>query len=77
MVSFFKSLQSVVGSMFADLPEGVKVVTEFLWKVRWFLLVGWVCWMVYQMVMVALPYLLISYGIKMVLGSVFSVFSSL
>jgi hypothetical protein len=33
--------------------------------------------MVYQMVMVALPYLLISYGIKMVLGSVFSVFSSL
>lgn len=77
MVGFLKSLQAVVGSLFADLPEGVKVVTEFLWKVRWFLLVGWVCWMVYQMVMVALPYLLISYGIKMVLGSVFSVFSSL
>jgi hypothetical protein len=77
MVGFLKSLQAAVGSLFADLPEGVKVVTEFLWKVRWFLLVGWVCWMVYQMVMVALPYLLISYGIKMVLGSVFSVFSSL
>ena len=72
MVSLFKSLQGILSGIFSELPEGVKVVTEFVWKARWFLLVGLVLWMVYQMVMVALPYLLISYGIKMVLGSIFS-----
>ena len=75
MVGFLKSLQSLFTGLFSELPEGVRAVTEFLWRIRWFLLVGWVLWMVYQMVMVALPYLLISWGIKMVLGSVFSLFS--
>ena len=75
MVSLFKSLQSILSGIFSELPEGVKVVTEFVWKARWFLLVGWLGWMVYQMVMVALPYLLISWGVKMVLGSIFSLFS--
>ncbi len=75
MVSFWKSLQGIFSGIVSELPEGITVVTEFVWKARWFRLVGWVLWMVYQMVMVALPYLLISYGIKMVLGSVFSLFS--
>ena len=75
MVSFLKSLQSVVGSLFADLPEGVKVLTEFLWKSRWFLLVGWLGWMVFQVVTQVLPYLMWSFIIKSVLGSVFSFLS--
>ena len=75
MVSLFKSLQGILSGIVSELPEGIKVVTEFVWRIRWFLLVGWVVWMVYQMVMVALPYLLISYGIKMVLGSFLSFLS--
>ena len=73
MVSFLKSLQSLLSGVFAELPEGVKVLTEFVWRIRWFLLVGWVLWMVYNAVMVALPYLLISFGVKMVLGGILSV----
>jgi len=41
MVGFFKSLQSVFSGILADLPDGVRIVTEFVWRVRWFLLVGW------------------------------------
>jgi|LauGreDrversion4_2_1035121.scaffolds.fasta_scaffold358951_1 hypothetical protein len=77
MVSFFKSLQSVVGSMFADLPEGVKVLTEFVWRIRWFLLVGWLGWLTFQVVTQVLPYLMWTFIIKSVLGSVFSVLSLL
>ena len=72
MVSFFKSLQSVLSGIFSELPEGVKVLTEFVWKARWFLLVGWLGWLTFQVVTQVLPYLMWSYLIKMVLGSIFS-----
>ena len=77
MVSFLKSLQSVLTGIVGELPEGIKVVTEFVWRIRWFLLVGWLGWMVYQMVTQILPYLMWSWVIKSVVGSVFSVFSLL
>lgn len=69
MVSFLKSLQSVLTGIFAELPDGVKVVTEFVWRIRWFLLVGWLGWLTFQVVTQVLPYLMWSYLIKMVLGS--------
>ena len=72
MVSMWKSLQSMFTEAFADMPEGLKVVTEFLWKCRWFLLVGWLGWMVFQLVTQILPYLMWSFIIKSVVGSVFS-----
>jgi hypothetical protein len=72
MVGFLKSLQSVLSGILSDLPEGVKVVTEFLWKVRWFIVGGLVLHMVYNMVMVALPFILWSFIIKTVVGTVFS-----
>jgi hypothetical protein len=72
MVSFFKSLQSVLSGVLADLPESVKVVTEFVYRVRWFIVWGFVLFGLYQMVMVVLPYLLWSFIIKMVVGSIFS-----
>ena len=71
MVSFFKSLQSIFGSIFADLPEGVKVLTEFVWKCRWFLFFGWVTFFVYGIVMKVLPYLMWSYVIKSTLSIFF------
>jgi len=72
MVGFLKSLQSVFGSILADLPEGVKILTEFVWKCRWFLFFGWVTFFLYGIVMKVLPYLMWSYVIKSVLSSVFS-----
>ena len=73
MVSFFKTLQSALTSIFAELPEGVKLLTEFLWKARWFLLVGWLGWLVFEVVTKVLPYLMWSFLIKTVLGSLFSI----
>ena len=73
MVSFWKSLQSVLTGIVGELPEGIKMVTEFVWKARWFLLVGWLGWMVYQMVTQMLPYLMWSFIIKSVIGSIFSI----
>lgn len=75
MVSFLKSLQGMFQSILAEVPEGVKVLTEFLWKARWFLVVGFVLYGGYTMVMTALPYLMWSFIIKMVVGSLFSFFS--
>ena len=72
MVSLWKSLQSVLTGIVGELPEGIKVVTEFVWKARWFLLVGWLGWLTFQVVTQVLPYLMWSYLIKMVLGSIFS-----
>lgn len=75
MVSFFKSLQSVFTSIVSDLPEGLRVVLDFLWKARWFIVGGFVLYSLFQAVMVALPYLMWSFVIKMVVGSLFSFFS--
>ena len=77
MVGFFKSLQSVFSGILADLPDGVRIVTEFVWRVRWFLLVGWLGWLTFQVVTQVLPYLMWTFIIKSVVGSVFSVLSSL
>lgn len=75
MVSMWKSLQSMFTEAFADMPEGLKVVTEFVWKIRWFLMMGFVLFGVYQLVMVVLPYLMWTFIIKMVVGSIFSFIS--
>ena len=72
MVGFLKSLQSVFSGILADLPDGVRIVTEFVWRVRWFLLVGWLGWMVFQLVTQVLPYLMCTWFIKSIVGSVFS-----
>ena len=73
MVSFFKTLQAALAGIFSELPEGVKLLTEFLWKARWFLLVGWLGWLVFEVVTKVLPYLMWSFLIKTVLGSIFSI----
>lgn len=73
MVSFFKTLQSTLAGIFSELPEGVKLLTEFLWKARWFLLVGWLGWLVFEVVTKMLPYLMWSFIIKSLFGSLSSI----
>lgn len=75
MVGFLKSLQSAFTAIVADLPEGLQVVFDFVWKARWFIVWGFVLYSLYTMVMVALPYLLWSMVIKMGVGVLFSFFS--
>jgi len=77
MVSFLKSLQSIFTGLFAELPEGVKILTEFVWKCRWFLFFGWVTFFVYNLVMKVLPYLMWTFVIKSIFGSAFSFLSLL
>lgn len=77
MIGFIKSLQEVFQSVLAGVPEGLRVVLEFVWKVRWFLVGGYVALLLYTLVMKVLPFLLWSWAIKATLGSLFSIFSSL
>ena len=74
MISFFKSVQSVVQQLVGELPEGVRILTEFLWKSRWFLVSGFLLYMVYNVVMTALPFIMWSFAIRTVVGTVFSLF---
>lgn len=76
MVSFLKSLQSVLQNVLGELPEGLKVVTEFLYRMRWFIAGGFVLYGLYHMMMVVLPILMWSFLIKTVLGAVFSLLIS-
>jgi len=72
MLGFLKSLQSVFTQVMTELPEGLKVVTDFIWRCRWFIVGGVVLVGLYNVVMVVLPYLLWSMVIKLVVGSIFS-----
>jgi hypothetical protein len=72
MIGLLKSLQSVVSGVLTDLPEGVQMVTEFLYRIRWFIIVGLVLVGIYMMVMTVLPYLMWYLIIKLVVGSLFS-----
>ncbi len=75
MVSFLKSLQAVFQSVLSDVPEGLRVIFEFVWKIRWFIVGGCILYSLYTMMMVALPFLMWSMVIKMVLGSFLSFLS--
>lgn len=75
MIGFLKQLQDAFQSVLSDVPEGLRVIFEFVWKARWFIVAGVVLYSLYTMVMVALPYLMWSLIIKMVLGSFLSFLS--
>ena len=72
MVSFFKSLQAVFTSILSDIPEGLKVVLDFIWKARWFIVGGYVALLIYTLVMKVLPFLMWTWVVKSIVGSVFS-----
>lgn len=64
MVSLFKSLQGVFTSILSDIPEGLRVVLDFLWKCRWFIVAYVLLAALYGMVMKVLPFLMWTYVIK-------------
>ena len=72
MVSWFKSLHAVFTSILSDIPEGLRVVLDFVWKARWFIVAGWVSLMVFELVTKVLPFLMWTWVIKSIVGSVFS-----
>ena len=77
MIGFLKSLQDVFQSVLAGVPESLRVILDFVWKARWFLVGYVVLATLYGIVMKVLPFLLWSFAIKSAVGSVFSLFSSL
>lgn len=74
MVSILKSLQTLFQSIVGDLPEGMRVIFEFVWKARWFIVSGMAMVMVYNVVMQVLPYLMWIYVGKSVFGGLFTLF---
>jgi len=72
MLGFLKSLQSVFTSIVSDIPEGLRVVLEFIWKARWFIIGGYVVLLVYTIVMKVLPFLMWTWVAKSIVSSVFS-----
>ena len=72
MVSWFKSLHAVFTSILSDIPEGLRVVLDFIWKARWFIVGGYIVLLLYTLVMKVLPFLMWTWVIKSIIGSVFS-----
>lgn len=64
MVGFMKSLYDVFQSVLAGVPETLRVVLDFLWKARWFVVAGWVSLMVFALVTKVLPFLMWTWVIK-------------
>lgn len=69
MIGFLKSLQAVFANVMTELPEGLKLVTDFLWRVRWFLITAWLGWLVFSIVTAVLPYLMWTFLLKSILGA--------
>lgn len=72
MVSWLKSLQGLFTSILSDIPEGLRVVLDFVWKARWFIVGGYVALLIYTLVMKVLPFLMWTWVAKSIVGSVFS-----
>ena len=72
MVSWLKSLHAVFTSILSDIPEGLRVVLDFVWKARWFIVGGYVALLIYTLVMKVLPFLMWTWVVKSIVGSVFS-----
>jgi hypothetical protein len=72
MVSWVKSLQGLFTSILSDIPEGLRVVLDFLWKARWFIVGGYAALLLYTLAMKVLPFLMWTWVIKSIVGSVFS-----
>jgi len=72
MVSWLKSLHAVFTSILSDIPEGLRVVLDFVWKARWFIVGGYVALLIYTLVMKVLPFLMWTWVAKSIVGSVFS-----
>ena len=75
MIGFLKSLQDAFQSVLAGVPESLRVITEFVWKARWFIVGYVVLATLYAVVMKVLPFLLWSWAIKATVGSFLSFLS--
>ena len=77
MLGVLKSIQSVFASILSGVPDSLRVVLDFIWKCRWFIVAYVVFAAVYGVMMKVLPFLLWSWAIKATVGSFLSIFSSL
>lgn len=75
MLGVLKSLQEVVATVMAGVPDSLRVVLDFIWKCRWFIVAYVVFAAVYGMMMKVLPFLMWSMVAKSVVGSLLSLFN--
>lgn len=69
MLAVLKSVGSFFTTALSDIPDGLRVILDFVWKVRWFIVVGFILFTLYTMVMKILPYLMWMWVIKSIFGS--------
>jgi hypothetical protein len=72
MIGVLKSVYEIFQTILAGVPETLRVLLEFVWKARWFIVGLWVSLVVYSLVTKVLPFLLWSWVVKSIVGSVFS-----
>lgn len=75
MLGVLKSLQEVVATVMAGVPDSLRVVLDFIWKARWFIVAYVVFAAVYGVMMKVLPFLMWSMVAKSVVGSLLSLFN--
>lgn len=59
----------------AELPEAIRVVLEFVWKARWFILALVAMTILYNIIMVVLPYIIWTIILKQVFGGFITLFT--
>jgi hypothetical protein len=73
MIGVLKSLQGFLDKL--DIPEAVTLFGDILWRLRWFIMGALVLVGLYNMFMVALPFLLWSFVIKSGVSFLVSLFA--
>jgi hypothetical protein len=72
MIGVLKSVYEIFQTILAGVPETLRVLLEFVWKARWFIVGGYVALLLYTLVMKVLPFLMWTWVAKSIVGSVFS-----
>lgn len=71
----WKIFKDNIAEVVAGMPEVFRIIFEFLWKARWFIVATVAIVAAYHVVMVVLPYLLWAFILKKVFGGLFALFS--
>lgn len=73
--SLWKMLSDHASEFFADMPEALRVVFEFVWKARWFIIALAAMVIIYNIIMVVLPYIIWMVILKQVFGGFLTLFT--
>jgi hypothetical protein len=70
----WKLFKENISDIVAGMPEVFRIIFEFLWKARWFIVASIAMLVTYNIVMALLPYIIWTFILKNIFGGLFSLF---